>query len=169
MTRRALHRVRAPIPGSRSLFARTISSVFSTSSVKTVPIVSNPQKTQAAQTRSRHISCTSRGPHRSCQIHGLHSLDLLLARLISLQEWIKGKNCWRLKRSPEEVISDETEVCLVPANPPATQPCSHGEYSAGNGDERTIWKISPQTIVLFSNHFKHYVIRAWSKPHGAPF
>lgn len=96
----------------------------------------DPQIKQA-QTMSCHISRTSRGPHHSCQIHGLNSLDLLLAWLISLQEWIKGKNCWRLKRSPEEVISDETEVCLVPANPPSrNKVCwSHHEYSVSNWDK----------------------------------
>lgn len=106
----------------------------------------DPQIKQV-QTTSCHISRTSRGPHHSCQIHGLNSLDLLLAWLISLQEWIKWKNCWRLKRSPEEVISDETEVCLVSANPPSrNKVCwSHHEYSVSNWDEtwceRTNWKF----------------------------
>lgn len=111
----------------------------------------DPQIKQA-QTMSCHISRTSRGPHHSCQIHGLNSLDLLLAWLISLQEWIKWKNCWRLKRSPEEVISDETEVCLVPANPPSrNKVCwSHHEYSVSNWDktwcERTNWKLSVHLV-----------------------
>lgn len=50
-------------------------------------------------------------------------LGFAAAWLISLQEWIKGKNCWRLRWSPEEVISDETEVCLVLPNP-----LSHNSY-----------------------------------------